>query len=639
MTTYLFALSLIVTSVVFFTSQTEQSRVVTIQRPIMITQERKTPAYFVYQQAQKLLQKKIESKNIPSTYLSSLSLSPPQVTIQTTEMKINKKELLAKSAPANVQVATIIKPAIDVPKTLTYQQVFGTPAPIEPAARQPNQATTLSPSKKWATIRGKFELIEGVGIVNHYIELKRVEEGQIREVGYIDLKAGVYTIEIESPNGYLIAQIKDQNGSLVGEDRERLINLQSRGAFFEGPFIRVGRPETIAANPAPGTSYDSSSRLAALGKSNKTAMASRGISVSLFDNQNVLAKPNDVFTNISKYSTTISRVFDPSRIYRDIVSLRQTGDKTETAMFTSKWLSGVTEYISDVQKIEFMSKNGPVIIGRVLVDGKAVANAQIQIDSLTSVAPIYFDQFMIPSFSQNGTSENGYFMFLGLEPNNYHIVASKQNVALGSQLFIAENEMVGFQNISSFSAPRFKLIRTFDAFTSAVISTDISTAESEEAIENVAGTVSFKTYVESSLGEFLARAAGSSRSYIPVRYVQNTKQEYVHIPMIQESWLLAVKNHKQIEEKEDAGTIIGFVADLIYDAYLVSDNYNKNDIVFFNSLGHVVIEPTAGGGFILFNVPTGARELILQEKNSDRIYSQVFNVLDQQVSVSHFSGD
>ncbi len=638
MTTYLFALSLIVTSVLFFTSQTEQTRVVTIQRPIMITQERKTPAYFVYQQAQKLQQKKIESKNTPTTYLSSLSLSPPQVTIQTAEMKINKKEWLAISAPANVQIARIAQPEKDEPTTLTYQQVFGAPAPIEPLARQPNQATTLSPAKKWATIRGKFELIEGVGIVNHYIELKRVEEGQIKEVGYIDLKAGVYTIDIESPNGDLIAQIKDQNGSLIGEDRERLINLQSRGAFFEGPFIRVGRPETIAVNPAPRTSYESSSRLDALGKSNETATASRGISVSLFDNQNVLTKPNDVFTNISKYSTTISRVFDPSRIYRDIVSLRQTGDKTETAMFTTRWLSGVIEYISDVQKIEFMSKNGPIIIGRVLIDGKAAANAQVQIDSLAGVAPIYFDQFMIPSFSQNGTSENGYFMFLGLEPNNYHIVASKQNVTLGSQLFIAENEMVGFQNISSLGTPRFKIIRTFDAFTSAVISTDISTAESEEAIENVAGTISFKTYIESSLGEYLVRAAGS-RAYVPARYVQNTKQEYIHIPMIQENWLLAVKNFNKIEEKEDAGTIIGFVTDLTYDAYLVSADYNKNDIVFFNSLGHVVTVPTAGGGFILFNVPTGARELVLQEKNSDRIYSQVFNVLNQQVSVSHFSGN
>ena len=638
MTTYLIALSLIVSSVVFFTSQTEQSRVVTIQRPIMITQERKTPAYFVYQQAQKLQQKKAEPKITPTTFLSSLSLSPPQVTIQTAEMKINKKEWLPKAALPNVQLAAIARPVSDEPKTLTYQQVFGAQAPIEPAVQQPNQATTLSPSKKWATIRGKFELIEGVGIVNHYIELKRVEEGQVREVGFIDLKAGVYTIDIESPNGYLIAQIKDQNGTLVGEDRERLINLQSRGAFFEGPFIRVGRPETIAANPALGSSYDGSSRLAALGKSNKTTTASQGISVSLFDNQNVLAKPNDVFTNISKYSTTISRVFDPSRIYRDIVSLRPTGDKTETAMFTTKWLSGVTEYISDVQKIEFMSKNGPVIIGRVLVDGKAVANVQVLIDSLTGVTPIYFDQFMIPSFSQNSTSENGYFMFLGLEPNNYHVVATKQNVVLGSQLFVAEKEMVAFQNISSRGTPRYKIIRTFDAFSSAAISTDISTAESEEAIENTAGTVSFKSYVESSVGEFLTRAAGS-RAYVPVRYVQNTRQEYVHIPMIQENWLLAVRNHNKIEEKADAGTIIGFVTDLTYDAYLVSDDYNKNDIVFFNSLGHIVTEPTTGGGFILFNVPTGARELILQEKNSDRIYSQVFNILNQQVSVAHFSAD
>ncbi len=623
MTTYLIALSLMVTSVLFFTSKTEQGRVVTIHRPIMITQERKTPAYYVYQQAKNLLPQKSEPINVPSTYLSNQSLSPPEIRIQTAEMKFSKKEIIANQL-VNTARATASLPVIQPiqqPKSLTYQQVFGANSLSEATLLQASEATSLAPSKKWATIKGKFELIEGVGIVNHHIEIKRVEEGVIREVGYIDLKAGTYSIDIESPQGYLIAQIKDQNGGLIGEDRARLVNLHSRGSFVEGPFIRVGRPETIAANPKPSS----------------TAGLRSGVTVSLFDNQNALDKPSDNFANISKFSSTISRVFDASRIYRDLVTIRHTGDNTETEMFTTKWISGVSEYISDVQKIEFKTKNVQVIIGRVLVDGKSAANVQVQLESEPGLFPVYFDQFMIPAMNQTGTSENGYFMFIGIEPNNYHVVARRQNTIVGSQLFIVEAESLAFQNISTFSTPRNKVLRTFDAFSTTVVATDVITAESDEAIENTTGTTAFRSYSDFSVAEFLARPA--DKLYLPIRYVQSSKQEYVHIPMIQESWLNAIKKYKNIEEKLSSGTIIGFTKDLVYDAYLVSEDYNKNDIVFFNSIGQITNEPTGGGGFILFNVPYGARELIIQEKDSERIYSQVFNIVNQQVSVAHFLAD
>ena len=109
--------------------------------------------------------------------------------------------------------------------------------------------------------------------------------------------------------------------------------------------------------------------------------------------------------------------------------------------------------------------------------------------------------------------------------------------------------------------------------------------------------------------------------------------------MIQESWLAAVKNFKQITDKPNSGIIIGFSTDLDYDAYLASEEYNKKDIVYFNSLGQVSPDPVIGGGFILFNVPNGAHEIVLQERNSEKIYSQVFNVQAQEISVAHFVAD
>lgn len=644
MTTYLLALSLIVSSVFFFTSKTEQSRVVAIHRPLVITQERKTPAYYVYQQARTLQRRSpaaVESPSLtPTTYLSSLSLPETSERVQIAEMKLSRKEVFAH-LETTYRTASVTNSINQDIQNLAYEKVFIS-QPIEtPLAEKENEVPALSPSKKWATIKGKFELKDGVGIVDHYIELKRVEEGHVRELGRIDLNAGAYSIDIESPQGYLIAQIKDRTGFLIGEDRQKLINLQSRGSYFEGPFIRVGNPETIAANlgqPAgAGASKTAASAFSSTNTSNKTSNSNTAVSVSLFDNQTTLAKSSDVFANISRYSSTISRVFDPSGIYKNITTIRHTGDKTETPVFTSKWLSGVVEYVSDLQKIQFKSKDMAVIMGRVLVNGKAVAGAQVQIDSAPGVLAVYFDQFMIPATNLEATSENGYFMFIGVEPAAYNIVALKQSIVLGSQMFVAETDSLAFQNISSVSVPRTKIIRTFDAFSSEPIATDIVTPEQEEAIEATEGTALFKTLSEMSVAEYIVRT--SSRLYLPIRYLQNSRLDYAHIPMIQENWLNTVKGIKKIPDLANTGTIIGFTTDLIYDAYLTTDSYDKGNIAYFDSQGQVVNVPTKGGGFILYNVPVGPREVILQEKAVDKIYSQVFNVVNQQVSVSHFLAD
>lgn len=655
MTTYVSILAIAAIPVLFFTSKTEWSRVVTIQRPIVITQERKTPAFYVFQQIQRLQQKNPTPKTTATKYLSSLSLFTPEVRVQIAEMKLDKREIsstwdknyyaVGVGVHKAAKMANAAHEAVIVRNSQTdnlrqggrsYERVFNTNSGI-----MTPPPTVLT--KKWATIRGKFELIGGVGIIDHYIEIKRVEEGQVRELGRIDLAAGLYSIDIESPRGHLIAQIKDRNGALIGEDREGLINLQSRGHFYEGPFLQVGQPETLATNVDFPTGRGA------------TAV------VSLFDNQKILEKPDAVFENISRNSSTISRVFDPTKTYKNITSIRQTGDKTKTPMFTTKWTDGVISYASDVQKTDkemaaklvAKLKSGPIIIGQILLDGKPVSNATVEIDGV-GISPIYFDQFMIPSLAAKGTSQNGYFMFVGVGSGTYQVVAFKKDWALGSQMFIAEEEAVAFQNISSLSIPKTKVLRTFDAFSSEPVAADIVTPEAFGALETSPEGTFFKTFSEQSLSEYLVRTSTISTNdgnYIPIRYVQSSRQDYVHVPLIHEKWLEAIKNiaqqqltaQQQLKETTGAvpntGIIIGFTKDLEYDAYLVSEGYNKNNIVYFNSLGEPTPAPTQGGGFVLYNVPIGAREVVLQERSTEKIYSQVFNVLESQVSVAHFVAD
>ena len=629
----LLILSMTLTSVLFFSSKTEQSRIVTIQRPLVITQERKSPAFYVFRQLQNL--KKIETEktkqetNQATIFLSNLNRSSAiqdgflraDSRIYVAEMNLSKKEFSAiLDSPSNLN-----NPTVGLTKSLqtsTDHPELESIVRIDEKIDYPQKQTAIQiPIGKRTTIKGKLELINGVGIVDHYVELKRIEEGTVREIGRIDLKEGLYSIDIESTRGYLVAQIKDQKGLLIGEDRENLANLQNHGSFYEGPFLRIGPPNEIASNP----------------KLPVTKAVTQSLTVSLFDNESILEKPQDKFTNISRYSSTISRVFDPSRIYKNITSIRFSGEKNETSMFTTKWIEGIISYISDMKKIEFKSKSAPIIIGRMLSNGRPVSNIEVQIETDPSLEPIYLDQFMIPSFNQKGTSENGYFMFVGLEPGNYHVVALDQNQPIGSQLFIVEEESIAFQNISTTRESRFKVLRSYDAFSAESVDADIILSDVEEVITTRSGVTSFKINSEYSIAEYLVRSNNSQ--YIPFRYTQNSNEDYAHIPMIQKDWIENIKKFALISIMQNTGTIIGFTQDLDYEVYLLFENYNKNNIIYFNQLGQITTHPTKGGGFVLFNVPAGAREVVLQEKNTDKIYSQVFQVNVDQTSVSHFRAD
>lgn len=640
------SLSLIATAILLlFSSNTEQFRVVAIQRPMVITQERRSPAYYVYKQSQDAqAAKKIEASPSANTYLSRFSIKPAETQVVANEMKFSRAEVLAylEQQYRNQNANGLRRPASELHISSSLAELTASSAPTMVTTPTQAEETTLSPEQKWATVRGNFELKDGVAILDHEIEIRRVEEGQTKEIGKIDLNTGTYSIDIQSPDGYLIAQIKDKNGLLVGEDRQRLINLQSHGSYLEGPYIRVGNPPSLGANIADaGTPTVATASKTTMSKTIAKTDASSGslksLSVSIFDNQNTLDSAGGVFTNVSTYSSTISRLFDASRVYANMVTIRHTGETSQTPLFTRNWLAGVVSYISDTQKIEFKSQTAPVIIGRVLQDGKPVAGAQVALSGAPGMAPIYLDQFMIPNFSLSTTSDNGYFIFAGVDAGAYTAVVTKNNLNIGAQLFVAEDDSIAFQNIEGLSIPQNKIVRVYDALNSTPLGADVFSTETPDVIEVPEGTQLYQTRTQYAVSEFLARPR--DRRYRAVYYVQNAHQEYVHIPLVSEDWVSGLKAQAHIGDVAGVGTVIGFTQNLQYDAYLAADNYDARNIVYFDSNGSLSSAPTLGGGFILFNVPVGAKEVILQDKLSDRIYSQVINVQLAQTSVTHFADE
>ena len=124
---------------------------------------------------------------------------------------------------------------------------------------------------------------------------------------------------------------------------------------------------------------------------------------------------------------------------------------------------------------------------------------------------------------------------------------------------------------------------------------------------------------------------------MPTNYIQDSRKDHLHIPLITEDWLSSLQSQLQINDQPDTGTVVGFVPDFDFDIYLISEVYDTKQVVYFSANGTISATAVAGGGFVLFNVPRGAQEVVVQEKKTERIFSQVHLIKANQTSISHFN--
>lgn len=600
-----YVLALITALSFLYSPRAEKANTILVTKPLVISQERNTPAYALFQQTQLIkknptAQAKIQTQNFATVDLTTDQVSQIQEnTSQVSELKIEKAVL---SQMTEKKLAQLID-----------QQNF---------SQSLTQVTTLNQFQapaNTAIIRGHFELKDGVGIVDHLIVLKRAFEGREIEAGQVDLKAGLYQIAVGAFEGEIFAEIKDRSGIVIGEDRQKISNLKRSGLYFEGPTLKLGRPSAFALN---------------LKNADSRKISDQSLKGSFFSGNYALKKTDDIYPNVSRHSSTLAVIQDELKKTAPTLSVRHSRDSTETVLFSQSWVEGSVAYLSEKLQIQFIPETG-VIIGRVLVDGRPVAGAQVVVHNQPGLEPYYLDQFLIPQTQQSTTSENGFFIIPGLNPGSYELTTSIGNRQLGTQQYLVETGFVSYQEIDSLTAPQTTLVRSFDAFTSEPLETDLIIPGLQDILNLESGTNTYKHFSATGLTEIVNRPF--SREHMAYVYLHNAKRSYLHLPQIKESFLDYVTSQVQLNRIPETSIIIGFTANNNFDVHIADDSYNKNDLVFFDRYGRISQHQEKGGGFIFFNVSEGIQEIILQDKQTDRSFSTVFYSKPSYLFVSHFS--
>lgn len=623
----LYLLALIFPLTFLYSPKAEKPGAVFVTKTMTISQERNTPAYTAFKYAQKVSEAAIESqKNVvanavnenrqrlpSSEFLSSEDLANKNI-IQLAEFVYDKKTLNLQADEELKNIAVQ-----DEDSSLLAQIKSGAHAPSDILNQTLVQA---------AVLKGHFELVEGVAIIDHKVSVKRILEGQTVEVGQVDLNAGAYQISVNSFEGELVAEVKDRFGNVIGEDHQKLMGLTRIQNYFKGPTLKVGQPAVFSLN---SRQYDDE-------LNNK--LKDDRLQASLFSRNYALKKTSDVYPNVARHSSTVGFIDSQDDNVASTLSIRTSRDKSETLLFSKKWVSAITGYLSEQIQIEYTRESG-VIIGRVLKDGKPVAGAQVVVENEAGLEPHYLNALLIPQVKQTSTSANGLFIIAGVLPGGYQISAYEGSEHLGTQMYFVEPQIIAYQEILSSRKVKANIVRSFDMFGGQQVATDIQLPGFEEILTVNGELEKYRDRATSGVMEILNRP--QANEYIPYVYVQNLGRDYLHLPQVSEAFMRYLKDQRKISDVPETSSFVGFSQYNNYKIYLSgadTENFNANNVVYFDHQGKISDVPVPGGGFVIFNVPPGIQEIMVEDLSSQtensKTGSQVFYSRPNLNFVAHF---
>ncbi len=500
----------------------------------------------------------------------------------------------------------------------------------EVPASEVSKHTELSflEATKQKQISGPLEITGGLAITNeHYIEIRRSSEGVAQEVGRVDLQSGMYSINVNEPIGSIEAKLVDKAGKILGEGSVRLSRVDLASIQIKGPKLKI----------EPHSNFSGIVSNFYRNKTDDQAPA-RAIAtlVKGADEINVPRDGHISMSKIAKGSSTVLRAAAPK--FMQSSSIVFSGNEFNLPMFPETMMTAMRDIVSTQQQVSLNSEGLQTVVwGRVLLDGKSVSGIKVQLESEPQAIAIYFNQFMLPDPKLSSTSENGLYAFLDVSEGMHSVLATRSDSLFGYQNVVVENGSVAVADLENTMRVESVPVRVFDAFGGTPQDAELTMQSMDQEINVSKGSVVLNLPQINRMG--MIRVTPENSSYLSARYFYNDKDAFIHLPLVSWNWLSTIKSYLKIDDTADSGIIVGFVPDENFEVYLAAhDNFNPKNIVYFDVQGRILQTKNgiAGGGFIMYNVPSDIHETVVIGNRSQKVYSKVLPVDTNSLSVLTF---
>lgn len=476
-----------------------------------------------------------------------------------------------------------------------------------------------------AKITGKVILRNGAALTDGHIEISKKEDGAHVSLGAADPKTGSFSIPLGSSSGTIIATVYDKNGNKTGQGSVRSPQSSEKSDELKIPVVPAS--DKVAAYfyqfDKELSKKDSAKKYARYG-----AIQNNTYFASLDTNKNSDASGDVAVDNILSSSWLLART--EAKGYYPALSL--VSESQNIPLFREAFVQALISLNRENQVQSSYQENNSVIWGQVKFDGSPIAGIKVETEFSETHKTVYFNNLMIPDPQLTSTSENGYFAILHLPEGFHTLLAYRGDEQFSYANVQTEEGTISHTNIEATFQTEAANIKVYDAFTGKGISTSIDLQSLDDTIFiNQQSEVRLQPILRHSL----MRSIPQDGEYFSAMYIYSEKSDEILVPHIRKDWIDRTRNTRKINEEPKKGTIVGFFSEeVVGDVYLSHDeNYLRNNIVYFNSLGEPVDYPAAGGGYILFNVLPGTHSVVVVDADTDKIDSTVVPVETEIINI------
>lgn len=275
---------------------------------------------------------------------------------------------------------------------------------------------------------------------------------------------------------------------------------------------------------------------------------------------------------------------------------------------------------NEFERRDFLEK--AIVWGRVVRDGQPVAGAVVEFAGDAEMAPVYFNSIYIPDSNLIGTSSNGLFAFVGIDSGIQSVRARIGGVPYPARIILSEGKFVSIVELET-GTPVSSLIKVTSAperKNPASAAFLVMGTENEQRVEKETILA-----LPRSNDLTLVEADGGEGTEI-VRLNLDGSRAGISVPMIPSHWLADLAIKKRINLEGEKGVVVGFVNNKDFEVFIDDkEPYLPENTVYFDRDGQILREGRgkAGGGFALFNLPTGFRSVVIVPSGSDRVLSRI----------------
>ncbi len=495
-------------------------------------------------------------------------------------------------------------------------EVFSPDRGTRPAAEVVDQPSVDGPavtvSDKKTRIRGQLEMAEGLAFLGagNSIRIARYENGQPQEKGQIWVNQAKYEISVEQSKGFLVAELIEKNGQVLGRGQVSLTDLNLKDSRMIEDLHIAMRPVATLASLRASSAYSYGRHLLPI--KNAKVEIEGYLPAKEVDHDGLLNN-----SSLNPSSTFVARASAPDHWPSLIVAQSElTQDVRLLSNSLARALINLNLPRHEIHDAEMQG----IVWGRVTRDGNAVAGARVEMAGPNMA--IYLDEQFMPDQKRKSTSKNGLFAFLKVPAGMQSLRVTSDNLTYPAQILVTEQAHVSYAD--------FQLRN--DLKTQMDIVDGLNPEKNLQAVVRFLGTESelnvpgsgLVRYSVASDPQYLEADAGPD--YALTRLTLTGFSNHTLVPMISQSWLRKISAASGILAVPELGTVVGFFENQESTVSMTGYSpFEKPSILYFDKDGELLQsnQGVVGGGFVILNAPLGMQTVYVQPVNSASTTSTV----------------